>query len=72
MKHIDHLMTRLHDSAGQPRDVAKWYAYLTLDSIGELVFGESFDCLETDEEHVCSPIFAVSLLRVCCDVLTSL
>ena len=32
-------------------DILRWYQYATFDIIGDLCFGESFHCLEKDENH---------------------
>jgi cytochrome P450 len=32
-------------------DIAKWCNFLTFDMIGELTFGESYECLETGKYH---------------------
>ncbi|GME64949.1 hypothetical protein AJ79_03600 [Neofusicoccum parvum] len=36
---------------GKPVDMVKWYNFLTFDVIGDLAFGESFDCLKNSEYH---------------------
>lgn len=33
----------------EPADMSKWYNYVTFDVIGELAFGEPFDCVESGE-----------------------
>ena len=32
-------------------NLSDWFKYLTFDIIGDLSFGESFDCLEKDDFH---------------------
>ena len=40
-----------HHLSGKPVDVVKWYNYTTFDVIGDLAFGEPFDCLENSNYH---------------------
>ncbi|KYG41641.1 hypothetical protein M433DRAFT_75432 [Acidomyces richmondensis BFW] len=48
---IDILMNKLKASAetGESINIMNWYNFLTFDVIGELAFGESFDCLGKGE-----------------------
>ncbi len=53
-KYTDLLVSRLHDhiNAGKATlDINQWYQFATFDIIGDLCFGESFDCLEGAENH---------------------
>lgn len=52
MRYFDLLIQRLHENADKPVDLVKWYNFTTFDIIGDLTFGESFDCLETSTLHV--------------------
>ena len=53
-KYSDLLIDRLRD---QPNlqdgslDICSWYNFTTFDVLGDLCFGESFQCLETAENH---------------------
>ena len=54
--YIDLLVQRLHEklTAGDGRasvDMVPWYNFTTFDIIGDLVFGESFGCLEESKYH---------------------
>ncbi|KAL9118078.1 MAG: hypothetical protein Q9187_005379 [Circinaria calcarea] len=55
--HVNTLIRRLREqvdikSEYATVDIVKWYNYTTLDIIGDLAFGESFDCLEEDRYHM--------------------
>ena len=50
--YVDLLIRRLHDNAGKPIDIWKWTKFFAFDIVGDLTFGESFDCLESSKEHV--------------------
>ncbi|KAF7918439.1 uncharacterized protein EAE98_009682 [Botrytis deweyae] len=59
--YVDALMSRLRDLAEQNAnahagesvvvDIVRWYGFFTFDLIGDLGFGESFRCLESEEYH---------------------
>lgn len=53
--YIDSMIQTLHEHcARKPTtsiDVEKVYGHLILDVVGDLTFGESFHCLEKDDEH---------------------
>ncbi|KAH7066123.1 cytochrome P450 [Paraphoma chrysanthemicola] len=55
IKHfVDLFITRLRSlsEAGTPLDIVKWYFnFATFDIIGELTFGESFECLDKSQMH---------------------
>ena len=55
------------DSDGVDIDVVRWYNFTTFDIIGDLGFGESFDCLKKSEYHayvaIISPSFKEYVLR---------
>ncbi|KAI0997610.1 Cytochrome P450 monooxygenase [Podosphaera aphanis] len=52
---IKRLVTRLQEKASSPSseivNIVQWYNYTTFDILGELAFGESFHCLESDHLH---------------------
>ncbi|RYP20696.1 hypothetical protein DL765_002646 [Monosporascus sp. GIB2] len=53
-RYVDLLLERLAQECGGGRralNMETWYNYTTFDIIGDLVFGHSFDCLETAEYH---------------------
>ncbi|KAK3689396.1 cytochrome P450 [Podospora appendiculata] len=50
--YIDLLIKRLNENGGAgmtPVDLAAWYNFTTFDVIGDLAFGESFNCLDNSE-----------------------
>lgn len=52
--YVDLLMKRLHEnikSGNEVLDMVKWYNFTTFDVIGDLAFGESFECLKNSEYH---------------------
>ncbi|KAH6889402.1 cytochrome P450 [Thelonectria olida] len=52
--YIDLLIRRLHEMAiagQQPINMVAWYNYTTFDIIGDLAFGEPFDCLNSSTMH---------------------
>ncbi|KAE8364638.1 cytochrome P450 [Aspergillus caelatus] len=52
--YIDLLIRRLHEHStrtADPVDMTQWFNYTTFDIIGDLSFGESFDCLKTSKYH---------------------
>ncbi|TVY33841.1 Cytochrome P450 monooxygenase [Lachnellula subtilissima] len=50
--YVDLLMQRLHENCGKGTvDIAKWLNFASFDIIGDLTFGESFNCLETSNMH---------------------
>ncbi|KAK7921540.1 cytochrome P450 [Apiospora marii] len=43
------LVQRLRENCAQckiPQDMTDWYHWTTFDALGDLAFGEPFDCLE--------------------------
>lgn len=53
-KYVDLLMERLRqnaDNGTRALDLVKWYNFTTFDIIGDLAFGESFDCLKNSTYH---------------------
>jgi len=61
---IDLLMEKLQGQikdTGGVADMIKWYNWTTFDIIGELIYGESFDCLKNGEYH---PWLAVVLQNI--------
>jgi len=53
--YIDLLIGKLHQQIRSPNkgkvDIVRWYNYTTFDIIGDLAFGEPFDCLKNEEYH---------------------
>ncbi|TVY84166.1 Cytochrome P450 monooxygenase aclL [Lachnellula suecica] len=51
--YVDLLMQRLkeHSTEGKTLDAVKWYNYTTFDIIGDLAFGDPFNCLESSTMH---------------------
>ncbi|GME27350.1 Cytochrome P450 [Neofusicoccum parvum] len=52
-RYIDLLIQRLHEKvkAGADVDMVRYYNFTTFDIIGDLTFGQSFGCLESDDYH---------------------
>lgn len=52
-KYVDLLMKRLreHSQDGNAVDMGVWYNFTIFDIIGDLTFGEGFDCLEKSRYH---------------------
>ncbi|KAM0263717.1 hypothetical protein ACHAQJ_001031 [Trichoderma viride] len=52
--YVDALMDRLKQDCGngtQQLDMVRWFNYTTFDIIGDLAFGEPFDCLQNSNYH---------------------
>ncbi|RYP50574.1 hypothetical protein DL769_010934 [Monosporascus sp. CRB-8-3] len=52
--YVDLLLQRLHErceDGSKPLNLVSWYNWTTFDIIGDLAFGESFDCLRESEYH---------------------
>ena len=53
--YADNLMRRLNEQIAGPTcgevDIVKWYNWMSFDIIGDLSFGQSFRCLETQMYH---------------------
>ncbi|KIM95590.1 hypothetical protein OIDMADRAFT_133798 [Oidiodendron maius Zn] len=56
--HVDRLISKLNDkvsgneeNADNVVDIVSWYNFTTFDLIGDLAFGESFDCLKNSSLH---------------------
>lgn len=67
---VDLFISRLQEQAraGGVIEINKWYNFVTFDVIGDLVFGESFHCLQETQYHpwvsiICNYIKAFSLLK---------
>ncbi|KAI9820769.1 MAG: hypothetical protein M1827_005139 [Pycnora praestabilis] len=64
-KYVDVLMSRLEERAISPNkcsiDLVQWYNWLSFDIIGDLSFGQPFDCLKDSTYHPwVSTIFATT------------
>ncbi|KAI9710968.1 MAG: hypothetical protein M1820_002405 [Bogoriella megaspora] len=44
--YIDTLIEKLRATKGEPTNMVSWYNFTTFDLIGDLAFGEPFDCLK--------------------------
>ncbi|KAK1544664.1 isotrichodermin C-15 hydroxylase [Colletotrichum paranaense] len=54
MKYIDKLISRLHencDGKEAPLNVEAWYNWTTFDIAGDLIFAQSFGCLDRSDYH---------------------
>lgn len=53
--HVDKLIKGLHEQARAQHsgkvNIVKWYTWMIFDIIGDLSFGQSFGCLETQDYH---------------------
>ncbi|KJZ77309.1 Isotrichodermin C-15 hydroxylase [Hirsutella minnesotensis 3608] len=52
--HVDKLIQHLNDCCAggtQTVDIMQWFSYVTFDIIGDLSFGESFGCLDSQTYH---------------------
>lgn len=52
--YVDLLIQRLHENCKDgavPLNMVSWYNWTTFDIIGDLAFGESFDCLANSDYH---------------------
>lgn len=52
--YVDLLIQRLHQNANNgntPLDMVAWYNFTTFDIIGDMAFGESFNCLQSSAYH---------------------
>ena len=53
-KYVDLLLKRLNEASekgGKSINIEAWYNWTTFDVVGELVFGQSFGCLESIDYH---------------------
>ena len=51
-QYVDLLIERLHERAAKgPQDMVDWYTWTTFDLIGDLAFGEPFNCLRDAATH---------------------
>lgn len=53
-EYIDLLVRRLRERShkdAEPVDIVSWYNFATFDMIGDLTFGEPFDCLRNSDYH---------------------
>ncbi|CRG82736.1 Isotrichodermin C-15 hydroxylase [Talaromyces islandicus] len=50
-EYVDKLMQKLSSSSSQAVDIKSWLDYTFFDLTGELIFGESFQCLDSSELH---------------------
>lgn len=51
MQFVNLLVSRCHENCAKPLDLSKWYNFCTFDIIGDLLFGESFGCLDHSDYH---------------------
>ena len=48
--HVDTMMTQLRERKG-PFDLANWFNFIAFDIVGDLAFGQSFECVENGAYH---------------------
>ncbi|WQF82114.1 Putative cytochrome P450 [Colletotrichum destructivum] len=54
VKYIDKLIRRLHENSDRGKkalNIEAWYNWATFDIAGDLIFGQSFKCLERSDYH---------------------
>ncbi|KAK2000869.1 isotrichodermin C-15 hydroxylase [Colletotrichum falcatum] len=54
VRYIDKLISRLHENCDNKRsrlNIEAWYNWTTFDIAGDLIFGQSFNCLEQSSYH---------------------
>jgi cytochrome P450 len=51
MSYVNLLIQRLYENVAEPQDLVAWYNWTTFDLIGDLAFGEPFDCLKDQRYH---------------------
>ncbi|KAK3367963.1 isotrichodermin C-15 hydroxylase [Podospora didyma] len=51
LHHIRLFIQRMRENACKPVDLCAWFNFVSFDIIGDLTFGESFDCLEQSKYH---------------------
>ncbi|OJJ85332.1 cytochrome P450 [Aspergillus glaucus CBS 516.65] len=62
--YIAMLMQRLYEEVAsycEAVDISRWLTYTTFDIIGDLAFGESFDCLRDSDYHPCRNVLVYPL-----------
>ena len=47
--YVDLLIQKLRETNGHPTDIVSWYNFTTFDLVGDLAFGEPFDCLKDSD-----------------------
>jgi hypothetical protein len=55
-KYFNLLIQRLHENCAKSVNIVQWYNATTFDIVGDLLFGESYECLENSRLHVSSVI----------------
>lgn len=50
-QYVDLLMQRLREHSGEKVDLTAWFNYATFDLVGDLAFGEPFNCLKDSRYH---------------------
>ena len=69
VSYIDNLIKRLgeqiHEQNRCEVDLVKWYNWMSFDVIGDLSFGQSFDCLETQTYHLWVETIFGNLKGIC-------
>lgn len=67
MIHINLLIQKLHEASGGPfLDISQWLAFTAFDIVGDLAFGESFNCLQDSKF---SPWYFMVPIPACCSSL---
>jgi cytochrome P450 len=56
--YIDLLITKLRGKVDQKINIADWYKFTTFDVMGDLVFGQSFDCLQRANLNASPPNYS--------------
>ncbi|GKT44698.1 trichothecene C-15 hydroxylase [Colletotrichum spaethianum] len=64
VKYVDKLISGLHENSAQQNselNIEAWYNWTTFDITGDLIFGQSFNCLEHSDYH---PYIAFALQTI--------
>jgi cytochrome P450 len=61
MKYTNQFIDLLKSRAGEPVDLSEIFNFLTFDIAGDMVFGDSFNCLTSATLHVRPPCPAISI-----------
>ena len=51
-QHVNHLSNRLQDNSRNSVDMSAWFNYALFDTMGDLITGKSFQCLDKGTLHV--------------------
>jgi cytochrome P450 len=61
MKYTHQFIDLLKSRADEPVDLSEVFNFLTFDIAGDMVFGDSFNCLNSATLHVRLPFYTLSI-----------